>query len=265
MTATAVRSLPGPGPLWSRLQRDLRARIGADEFPDTFPGEHALAAEYGISRHTVREALRALRQEGLVVAHRGRPPRVAADGVIHQPLGAVYSLFRSVESSGRTQRSVVRSLRVVTHPEVAARLSMPATTPLTYLERVRLADEEPLALDQVWLPAAETRRLLRTDFTHTALYDELRTRCDVVVSGGQEDIMAVLATDEQADCLGLSPPTPLLLIARTGCVQGSPFEYRRTFVRSDRFAVTAEFSAKDGYELTPGRGRRSAVTASRLP
>lgn len=255
-TRTPPRPLPGPGPLWARLDRDLRARIEAGEYPDAFPGEHALAAEYGISRHTVREALRALRQEGVVVAHPGRPPRVAHDGVIHQPLGAVYSLFRSVESSGRTQRSVVRSLRVLTHPEVAARLSLPASTPLTYLERVRLADEEPLALDQVWLPAAETRPLLTADFTHTALYDQLRTRCGVVVSGGQEDITAVLATHDQAACLDLAPPTPLLLIERTGCVQGTPFEYRRSFVRSDRFAVTAEFSAKNGYDLVPGRGHR---------
>lgn len=247
-----ARPLPGEGPLWVRLERDLRARIEVGEFADSFPGEHALAAEYGLSRHTVREALRALRQEGLVVAHRGRPPRVAADGVIHQPLGALYSLFRSVESSGRTQRSVVRSLQVQIRPDVARGLSLPASTPLTHLERVRLADDEPFALDQVWLPAAMTEPLLGTDFTHTALYDELRTRCAVVVSGGQEDITAVLATEGQAHCLGLVPPVPLLLIERTGYVLDSPFEHRRTFIRSDRFAVTAEFSAKDGYELTSG-------------
>lgn len=249
-----VRSLPGTGALWARVERDIRARIEAEEFPDTFPGEHALAAEYGISRHTVREALRQLRREGLVVAQRGRLPRVAADGVIHQPLGALYSLFRSIESSGRTQRSVVRALEVRTDPDIADKLSLPPETSLTYLQRVRLADAEPLALDEVWLPADRTAPLLDVDFSHTALYDELRDRCGVTVSGGVEDIRATLTTDEQADHLGLAPPAAVLLIERTGCAQGAPFEHRRTLVRSDRFSLTAEFSTRDGYELLP-RGR----------
>ncbi|WP_380165007.1 GntR family transcriptional regulator [Jannaschia sp. R86511] len=252
-----TRTPPGDGPLWSRVEADLRARIEAREFPDVFPGEHALAAEYGISRHTVREALRRLRQEGLVLAERGRPPRVASDGVIHQPLGALYSLFRSVENSGRTQRSVVRALEVRRDPEVAGLLGLPADTLLTYLDRVRLADDEPLALDQVWLPAARTRGLLAADLTHTALYDELWTRCGVVVAGSTEDIRAVLVDDDRAHLLGVDLPAAALLVTRTGLVADEPFEHRRTLVRSDAFALTAEFSARDGYQLlrSDRRGR----------
>ncbi len=247
------RPLPGGGPLWSRVEADLRARIEADEFPDLFPGEHALAAEYGISRHTVREALRRLRQEGVVLAERGRAPRVAADGVLHQPLGALYSLFRSVEGSERTQRSVVRALEVRDDPEVTSRLGLPGGTRLTYLERLRLADDVPLALDQVWLPADRTAALLDADLTHTALYDELRVRCGVVVDGGTEDIRAVLVDDQQAGLLGVAVPAAAFLVERTGRVQVEPFEYRRTVVRSDTFALTAEFSSRDGYQL--GRAR----------
>lgn len=248
-----VRSLPGSGPLWSRVEADLRARIEADEFPDVFPGEHALAAEYGISRHTVREALRRLRQEGVVLAERGRTPRVAADGVLHQPLGALYSLFQSVESSGRTQRSVVRALEVRADPDVAPRLGLPGDTRLTYLERLRLADDVPLALDQVWLPADATEALLDADLTRTALYDELRLRCGVVMAGGTEDIRAVLVDTQRADLLGVEVPAAAFLIERTGCVADQPFEYRRTLVRSDTFALTAEFSSREGYQLRRAR------------
>lgn len=251
--AARPRRLPGDGPLWSRVEADLRARIEADEFPDTFPGEHALAAEYGVSRHTVREALRRVRQEGLVLAHRGRPPRVADDGVLHQPLGALYSLFRSVEQSGRTQRSLVRVLDVRRDDAVAHLLSLPAGTALTFLERLRLADDEPLALDQVWLPAAPTTALLDADFSHTALYDELRERCGVVVAGGVETIRAVLAGEAEAEALGITRPAPAFLIERTGHVGGAPFEHRRTLVRSDTFTLTAEFSAREGYQLLQGR------------
>lgn len=246
--ATSVRT-GGTGPLWARVEADLRARIGADAFRDGFPGEHALAAEYGVSRQTVRQALRRLREEGVVTAEPGRAPRVAPEGVIEQPVGALYSLFASVEGSGRRQRSITRALEVRDDPEVAVTLQLPATTPLTYLERVRLADDEPIALDQVWLPAEGTAALLQVDFSHTALYAELKDRCGIQLSGGREQIRSVLADDDQAGLLGLVPPAALTLIERTGLVADRPFEHRRTVVRSDRFALTAEFSARSGYRL----------------
>lgn len=252
MTAGA-RPLPGDGPLWARVEADLRARIAAGEFHGTFPGEHALTAEYGVSRHTVREALRRIRRDGLVLAGRGRASKRADHGVLRQPLNALYSLFRSVEDSGRTQRSHVRMLDVRHDAFVATRLSLPADAALTYLERLRLADDEPLALDQVWLPAAPTSALLEADFSHTALYDELREYCGIVVSGGVETIRAVLAGDAVADLLGVSRPSAAFLIERTGHVDGAPFEYRRTLVRSDVFALTAEYSSEQGYQLVKDR------------
>jgi GntR family transcriptional regulator len=232
------------------LQDDLRSRIASRELVAAFPGELAIAAEYGVSRHTVREALRSLRREGLVVAGRGRAPRVAADGVLHQPLGVLYSLFRSVESSGLDQTSRVRALDVVTDPQVAGRLRLGPRTSLLHLARVRFAGDEPLAVDDVWLPAATTRSLLAVDFTHTALYDELRSRCGVVLSGGTEEIRARLTDEDQARELGIPHPSAVLLVERTGCVDGAPFEFRRTVLRGDRFALTAEFAAGEAHRLS---------------
>lgn len=249
----AGRLLGGDGALWARVEADLRARIEADEFPDTFPGEHALAAEYGVSRHTVREALRRIRGDGLVLATRGRAPRVVEDGVLRQPLGALYSLFRSVEGSGRAQRSLVRVLEVRHDDTVAALLGLPEGAGLTYLERVRLADDDPLALDQVWLPAAPTAALLDADFSRTALYDELRERCGIEVAGGVETIRAVLLDADEAELLGTTRPAPALLVERTTEVDGAPFEHRRTVVRGDAFELTSDFSPREGYQLRDGR------------
>ena len=67
----------GSTPLWRQLQRELLTRMEAGEFADRFPGELALVEDYGVSRHTVRQALSGLRADGVVVAERGRRPRVA--------------------------------------------------------------------------------------------------------------------------------------------------------------------------------------------
>ncbi len=158
---------------------DLRRRLDAGEFADVFPGELVLVNEYGVSRHTVREALRRLRGEGLVVAERGRAPRLAGAVEIEQPIGALYSLFASVEAAGLRQHSVVRTLDARADGVVAVRLGLEESTPLLYLERLRLADDEPLAVDRVWLPARLAAPLLDVDFSHTARYTELSRRCGI--------------------------------------------------------------------------------------
>ena len=237
-----------PVPLWQQLLSDLRTRLAEGEFTNEFPGELALVEQYAVSRHTVREALRHLRAEGIVTAARGRRPRLAPVEV-EQPLGALVSLFATVEASGLEQRSLVRALDIRADGVVAARLGLEESTPLVYLERLRLAGPEPLALDRVWLPAQVAEPLLRADFTHTALYDELSQHCGVRLTGGRERVRAVLASRGERELLHLPAGAALLLVERTGCLHGRPLEFRHTLVRGDRYAVTADFDAR-GYNLT---------------
>ena len=235
-------------PLWQQLLSDLRTRLAEGEFASEFPGELALVEQYAVSRHTVREALRQLRAEGLVTAARGRRPRLAPVEV-EQPLGALASLFATVQAQGLEQYSLVRALDIRADGVVAARLGLEESTPLVYLERLRLAGPEPLALDRVWLPAQVAEPLLRADFTHTALYDELSQHCGVRLTGGRERVRAVLASRGERELLHLPVAAALLLVERTGCLHGRPLEFRHTLVRGDRYAVTADFDAR-GYNLT---------------
>ncbi|MGW1991889.1 GntR family transcriptional regulator [Embleya sp. NPDC001921] len=235
-------------PLWAQLRADLRRRLEADQFRDHFPGEHALATDYGVSRHTVREALRQLRSEGIVTAHRGRVSALAETSM-EQQVGTPYSLFASVEEIGAVQRSVVRVLDRRADGVVAARLGLEESTPLIHLERLRLADERPLAVDRVWLPADITAPLLGVDFTHTALYAELERHCGIGITGGWERIRAVVPNRAERALLECPSNTALFAIDRLGVASARPVEWRQTLVRADRFTVTAAFSAEDGYRL----------------
>jgi GntR family transcriptional regulator len=238
-----------PIPLWRQLQLELRSRLDAGEFAGRFPGELALVGEYDVSRHTVRQALRQLRADGVIIAERGRQPRVAPAREIQQPLGALYSLFASVEAAGLTQRSLVRTLDLRADGVVADRLGLEGSTPLVYLERLRLAGTEPLALDRVWLPAALAAPLLDVDFTHTSLYAELAARAGIRLDSGHEDVHAVIPTPAEQAQLASPPGTAAFAINRLGRSQGQPVEWRHTLVRGDRFALTAEFTAASGYQL----------------
>jgi GntR family transcriptional regulator len=239
-----------PMPLWAQLRADLLLRLEAGAFDDDFPGEMALAADYGVSRHTVRAALRELRADGVVLAERGRRPRLAGRTAITQPLGALYSLFASVEAAGLRQASIIRSCDLRADGVIADRLDLEASTPLFHLERLRLAGDQPLALDTVWLPAELGAPLLDADFTHTALYDELAARTGVRLDGGREYIRAVVPTAAEQRLLAVPPGTGVLAIDRLGYAAGQPVEWRHTLIRGDRFSLLADFSAREGYRLS---------------
>ncbi len=239
-------------PLWAQVHADLLRRLGTGEFTDGFPGEAALRDEYNVSRHTVREALRRIRDAGLVRSGRGRSSEVMATE-IEQPLGSIYSLFREVEARGMTQESTVLAQTLATEPEAAAHLELPSETELFALERIRLANDEPLAHDCVWLPGEIGAPLLHTDFGRTSLYDELDRRDIPRPDGGHERITATNLTQTKATQLNVTPGTAALVIERTGLWRGKPIECRRTTIRADRFTLLMSWN-NNGYQIKSHTG-----------
>ena len=235
-----------PMPLWAQLHDDLTRRLALGAFDQGFPGENELVDTYAVSRHTVREALRRLREAGVLESARGRTTQVRRG--IEQPLGSLYSLFREVESRGMSQASRVLALRTEQETEVAAALGLAADADLFHLERVRMADDEPLAHDRVWLPADLGAPLLEADFTHSALYDELAARAGVRLTGGRERITAVLPDADTRALLRLPDGEACLRVERTGLLGKRMVEHRVTVVRGDRYAVLADWTAK-GYTV----------------
>lgn len=238
----------GPAPLWLQLHDDLVRRIEAAEFADTFPGEMELMNAYGVSRHTVREALGRLRREGIIKSSRGRSSTVDP-GVIAQDLGAMYSLFHELESRGIEQRSEVLVVDRRRDDVVADRLALPVGSEVVYIERIRHADDVPLAWDCTWLDPGLAAPLLDVDLTHTALYDEWHRVAGVRVSGGRETIRAVVPTPGQRALLGMAADEAALMIERVGLARDRPVEFRRTLVRGSRFSLTATWSSSHAYQV----------------
>lgn len=227
-------------PLWEAVSDDLRARVARGEFADAFPGEIALSAEYGVSRGTIRAALRPLRESGVVSARRGQQPRIVVDQS-RGTFGPVYSLFEAVTAAGFSQRSRVIAQGMTRDIDAASRLGLPADATLFELARIRFADDAPLAVDQIWLPEDAGRTLLDVDFTETALYKELAERSGITLDGGTEELRAEAANSGLARLLDCDPGTTLFRIERTGWSGATAIEFRRTCVIADRYVVHTEF------------------------
>lgn len=237
-----------PVPLWQQLHDDLVRRIESGEFPDTFPGEIELLESYAVSRHTVREAVGRLRREGVIQSSRGRSS-VVNPGLIAQDLGAMYSLFHELESRGMEQHSEVRVVDRRPDSVVADRLGLTRHPDLIYIERLRFADETPIAWDCVWLDPELASGLLEVDLSHAALYDEWQRVAGVRLTGGQETIRAVVPSRGQRELLQMDADEAALLVERVGLMAERAVEYRRTVVRGSRFSLTAQWSSTRAYHV----------------
>lgn len=238
-----------PLPLWAQVLGDLRDRLEDGEITNEFPTDNALIAHYDVSRHTVREAVRRLQSEGVVIRQRGRGTFVTAPKV-QQATGAIYSLFRSIESSGLEQPSKVLDLSTTSDEAVADRLGLRRNARLVRLERLRLVESHVLAHDTAWLPAAVATPLLKVDFTRTALYDELATRCSVQPTAGTEWITTELPSERERELLEIDAKQPVFRIRRLSESDGGPIEWRETTIRGDRYSFVATWSPSSTYETT---------------
>ena len=237
-------------PLWAQLESELERRLHEGEFDEgMFPTDLQLGEVYGVSRHTVREAIRHLNRTGILRRERGRGT-VVDRAEFEQPLGALYSLYESIESSGVEQRSTVVELSRVVDAVAAERLGLDADAPLLYLERIRHAGPDPLAIDRAWLPFELAGVLLDSDFSHTALYDELERRCGVRPTQGWERIAPTNPSTTDRERLGMRRGEAAFFLERHSEHDGTPIEWRTTTIRGDRYRFVASWSIGAATALT---------------
>ncbi len=239
MAATLDRS--SPVPLWAQLAEDLRHRLRGGEFEEHFPTDDELTRGYEVSRQTVREAVRHLTADGLVVRQRGRGTSVTSP-VLEQALHSLYSLASTVRAGGIEERSeVLAADRRRATTDVAAQLGTDTGTEVVFVERLRFAGAEPIAWDRSWLPADRAGPLLDADLSTGGLYDLLATHCSQRITGGWERIRPVVPAPAERKLLRLPSKVAAFSIERMALVGETPVEWRRSLIRGDRYSLIARW------------------------
>ncbi len=228
---------PGPVPRHHQVYLDLRARLSADEWRpgDRLPPERELALVYGCSLITVRRALSELTREQRIERTPGRGTTVLPPP-IERDLSGTMSFTDEMQNRGLNPETRLVSARArSSSEEVAEAFELEAGAPTLYLERLRLANGEPMLLEQVYLPADRFPGLLATDLEHNSLYDLLTERYATRVVRAREALEPVLLRAREAELLRQRPRTPALLVTGIAfAADGAPVEYGRTYIRGDR-------------------------------
>lgn len=238
LKASLTGAADNPTPLYQQLQRQLRRLIDDGLLPasEAIPPERELASRLGLSRITVRKAVRGLVEEGLLVQRQGAGTFVVPR--VEQPLSRLTSFSEDMRSRGlqATAEWLDRSTGQAS-PEEAIALNLSPGAEVSRLYRLRCADGRPLALERATVP-----RLFLPDPTvvQSSLYELLG-------SGGHRPVRALqylraeLLEEEPARLLGVPAGSAALAIKRYGYLaDGRPVEYTRSHYRGDSYDFVAE-------------------------
>ena len=215
---------------------ELRAAIDREEYAagSLLPSEAELAARYQVSRGTVRQAVAALTNEGLVGSRQGAR-RVVLASRRSQSFGELRSFAQWARAMNRTATgAVVASERRPATAEDAARLHLPADAEVLAVVRVRGLDGEPVLLERTvyadWIAPAVERIEPDCESVTQRLFDDT----GLIFAYGEHLIDAVPAGALDADLLGVRRTSPLLRVRRVTTTRaGQPIEWSDDRYRSD--------------------------------
>jgi GntR family transcriptional regulator len=241
MSRIAAPALPGSyAPLYARLRQVLHDRVTAGEWRpgEKIPTIRELGETYGVSRITVVQALDELSREGLLVRWQGKgvfvsEPRPEA------PCMPLQSFTEATLSRGHTPSS--RTLRL-THepstPDVSDRLGPSLDEGVALLERLRLSDGCPIAIQHVYLPEHVVPGLVERTQPIESLYQLLSETYGIVPTNAFERYEPIQLDPDQARLLESQPGAPAFQVDRTTTDQyGRTIEFATSALSSDRYEI----------------------------
>jgi GntR family transcriptional regulator len=242
MTTAAER--PAAEPKYYAVKRHLLDFIATLDAGAAVPTERELAERMQTSRTTVRQALVELVVEGRLVRRQGSGTYVAEPKITWHLYLA--SFTQQVKASGFTPSSELLGVqRVPATGEVAHQLQLPLRAPVYKLERLRLADNWPIAVETSWLPAERFPGLSRLMRTHASLYALLGSRYGITMRTGEESIETAPATPREAGPLRVDVGTPMLVVSRQNFdADRIPVDFGRTWFRGDRVTLITRLGPK---------------------
>ncbi len=243
MQEASVRRQNGVA-LWRQIADRIRTAIAGGDYDDTgkVPPEMMLAAQFGVNRHTVRSALAALAQEGIVQAVQGRGTLILRKERLNFPISRRTRFSQGIGDQAREKEGILlASSDEAATVDLAARLKLPVGARLIRLETLRKADRRPVSRATTWFPADRFAGIadayqdsgsITAAFTAVGLPDYVRA---------STEITAVHADNDDLSSLELSPGA-IVLVTRALNVDpdGVPVQYAVSRFPADAVQFTIE-------------------------
>lgn len=228
-----------PMPMYQQLKNILKHKIVSGEWPtgSLIPTEQDLIKEYQVSRTTVREAIIELVNQGVLHKKQGKGTIVTA-AKVEERLGKLTGFAEEVVDRGyqHSARVLSSEFRKHCYYEMSL-LGLPDDASIFFIDRIRMADIEPIAYERSCWPEEIGKLLQQEDLSSVAFYKVLEEKHGLILKEANETIHAVNATQAEADLLSISPGEALLERRRVSYdASGRAIEYTKTKYRSDKYS-----------------------------
>lgn len=224
-------------PIYKQIETWLSDGIknGDWESNAMIPSEFEIANLFEVSRMTARHAVDNLVNRGMLYRIKGSGTYVA-DMRFEKQIHGLTSFSEDMVSRGMVPGSRVIDYRVIeADKKIAKKLGLQAGEQVHCIQRVRLADEQPMAIEITYLPLSLFPRIPKSVLT-ASLYDYIEKELGHSIDHSMQYIEATNVSEEEANLLEIEATTPVLLIDLYSYLRnGRPFEYVRSLYRSDRY------------------------------
>jgi GntR family transcriptional regulator len=228
-----------PEPLWHQAEMSLRSLIKGGEWSagSQLPNEDRLGDMLGISRITLRHALRNLEEAGLLRREHGRGTFVRSATVVAgvRGLTSFTEEMRTLALEATTR--LLEANRVDATLEMADALEIAVGDPIVQLKRLRLGNGLPIGIQTSHLPEARVPGLLDAAPSLQSLYSWLAERCDINPVKAKEIYRVGRVAEVDAELIELAANTPAFEVERIAYDSKGPFEYALSTMRADRYEI----------------------------
>lgn len=211
------RGIQNALPLYFRIFLVLEQRIRAGEWPEgvALPSEQDLAADYDVSRVTIRSTMALLEEAGLITRHRRRGTFISPDAITPLPGDSTRGLISNIRDFEQSTDVTLHEFAEREVPgDVLARAERPFGPRALCIRRTRSGAGRPFSHSTAWVIAPESHLLSADTLGNRTVIAALEER-GFGFSRAEQRLSAVAATPEIAAYLDLPPGTPLLQMRRS--------------------------------------------------
>ena len=235
-------------PLYLQIAESLTDQIESGSMaPNTrLPAEREFCAMLGINRMTLRQALSLLEAQGLIERRQGKGTFVAAPK-IEREAGRLEPFTWTMQRQGYVPgaRLILFERRYV-EASAARELNLPISATVYYGHRLRLINQEPVMLERFTIPADRFPGFEKYDLSQRSIYEVMESEYGVSVVRARQSLEPIVASEYEAQLLGIEIGAPLMLERRVGVDQeGEPVEYGKDAYRGDRFRFVTQLAPID--------------------
>ena len=232
-----------PEPLWHQAEQAMRGLIANGDWATgaQIPNEESLCKLFGVSRITIRHALRNIEESGLLRREHGRGTFVRSATVIAGARGLTSFTEEMANLGLQVGSRLLAAEMVPASQQVAEALDIEPGDPVVRLRRLRLGNDAPIGIQTAHLPDARVPGFLAhvagDAAQFTSLYATLRQRYGIAPREAREVYRVGTVASEDADLIQLPAGSPAFIVERATFDAHGPFEFTLSTMRGDRYEI----------------------------